>query len=209
MNDLDEQKPASLVDRALGTVMDYPIISMLIGLSAIGYVCGTYVYPPPPNLVFGGFEDGQYWRLITPIFLHFGPLHFIFNALWLGLLGSKIERAAGSIQIFLLIISVAVVSNVGQYQWVGSERFGGMSGVIYGLLGYLWMHHWQAPKQIYAIPRELLGFMLVWLLIGMTGVLNFMLGVGIANAAHLCGLLAGMALGFIFGFVESRRTHHT
>ena len=94
MNDLDEQKPASLVDRALGTVMDYPIISMLIGLSAIGYVCGTYVYPPPPNLVFGGFEDGQYWRLITPIFLHFGPLHFIFNALWLGLLGSKIERAA-------------------------------------------------------------------------------------------------------------------
>jgi GlpG protein len=192
-----------MVDKARLSALANPVVSALLVLSLVGYAFGSYGVPVPQMLVFGGLEDGHYWRLITPIFLHFGVLHLVFNALWLGLLGSKIERAAGSIQALMLFVAIAVASNVGQYLWSGSVRFGGMSGVIYGLLGYLWIHHSIFPRPIYALPRELVGFMLAWLMICMTGVLDFLLGVGIANAAHLCGLLAGMALGLIFGYVES------
>tara|TARA_B100000768_G_scaffold87477_1_gene82249 strand:- start:907 stop:1539 length:633 start_codon:yes stop_codon:yes gene_type:complete len=203
VSDLDDLSPLSMVDKARLSALANPVVSALLALSLVGYAFGSYGVPVPQMLVFGGLEDGHYWRLITPVFLHFGVLHLVFNALWLGLLGSKIERAAGSIQALMLFVAIAVASNVGQYLWSGSVRFGGMSGVIYGLLGYLWIHHSIFPRPIYALPRELVGFMLAWLLICMTGVLDFLLGVGIANAAHLCGLLAGMALGLIFGYVES------
>jgi GlpG protein len=205
VNDLGDPSPPSMLDKARLSALANPLVSVLLALSLVGYVFGSYSFPVPKMLLFGGLEDGHYWRLITPIFLHFGAPHLVFNALWLGLLGSKIERAVGSIQALMLIVAIAIASNVGQYLWTGSVRFGGMSGVIYGLLGYLWIHHSMFPRPIYALPRELVGFMLAWLLICMTGVLDFLLGVGIANAAHLCGLLAGMALGLIFGYVESHK----
>ena len=194
-----------MAEKVRRSALANPLVSVLLVLSLVGYAFGSYGFSVPQMLVFGGFEDGHYWRLITPIFLHFGALHLVFNALWLGLLGSKIERDAGSIQAMLLIVAIAIASNIGQYLWTGSVRFGGMSGVIYGLLGYLWIHHSMFPRPIYVLPRELIGFMLAWLLICMTGVLDFLLGVGIANAAHLFGLLAGMALGLIFGYVESHK----
>ena len=109
-----------MLDKARRSAIANPLISALLGLSMLGYAFASAVVPVPPMLVFGGLEDGHYWRLVTPIFLHFGVLHLVFNALWLGLLGSKIERAAGSVQALLLIITIAMVSNVGQYLWTGS-----------------------------------------------------------------------------------------
>jgi GlpG protein len=85
-----------------------------------------------------------------------------------------------------------------QYYWSGTIYFGGMSGVIYALLGYLWIKHKIAPQNYARLPSGLMGFMVGWLVLCMTGVLEVALGIGVANAAHLSGLVAGLLIGLVF-----------
>lgn len=138
---------------------------------------------------FVEIQQGQLWRLVTPIFLHFGILHVLFNMLWLYSLGTQIEMRGGRRQLALLVLAIAIVSNVGQYVIVG-PAFGGFSGVVYGLLGYIWIMAQFQPASGYVMDRFTLGFMLVWLLLGMSGLFE-----GMANAAHLFGLLSGVLWG--------------
>jgi GlpG protein len=142
---------------------------------------------------------------VTPIFLHFGHFHLIFNTLLLWVLGQKIEYLTGSFNITVSIILIAVASNLGQYVWSGPALFGGMAGVVYGLLGYVWIRHKLAPNPILEIPKGLIGFMLFWLFLGMSGVINMFMAGSIANAAHAMGLIAGMALGGWAGLGEFKR----
>ncbi|MBQ0711430.1 MAG: rhomboid family intramembrane serine protease [Porticoccus sp.] len=148
-------------------------------------------------------ENGEYWRLVTPIFLHFGLFHIAFNGLWLWELGRRIEPLTGSLQMTMSVLLMAIASNLGQYLWSGPSLFGGMSGVVYGLLGYIWIRHKIAPRPILAIPKGLLGFMLFWLLLGMSGLINLFMDGSIANAAHAIGLVTGMLLGGWAGRNES------
>lgn len=184
----------------------HPATALLFFASLWGWFVGSFFYPIPQFFVFGGIAEGELWRLITPIFVHFGLMHLVFNGLWLSLLGGRIELLLGPIHLLLLVVVSAVISNMGQFIWTGSVAFGGMSGVIYALLGYIWIRNLLAPHPILALPKELIGFMLVWLLFCMTGILDFLLGVGIANAAHFSGLIVGMLLGFAFGLVGTVKT---
>ena len=138
---------------------------------------------------FVELQQGQLWRLVTPIFLHFGILHVLFNMLWLYTLGNQIEMRGGRRQFALLVLAIGVVSNVGQYMIAG-PAFGGFSGVVYGLLGYIWIMAQFQPASGYVMDRFTIGFMLVWLLLGMSGLFE-----GMANAAHLFGLLSGVLWG--------------
>lgn len=138
---------------------------------------------------FVEIQQGQLWRLVTPIFLHFGIFHIIFNMLWLYTLGTQIERRGGRRQLALLVLAIGTVSNVGQYVIAG-PAFGGFSGVVYGLLGYVWIMAQFQPTSGYLMDRFTLGFMLVWLLLGLSGLFENM-----ANAAHLFGLLSGVLWG--------------
>ena len=138
---------------------------------------------------FVEIQQGQLWRLVTPIFLHFGILHVLFNMLWLHTLGNQIEMRGGRRQLALLVLAIGVVSNVGQYVIAGPS-FGGFSGVVYGLLGYIWIMAQFQPASGYVMDRFTIGFMLVWLLLGMSGMFE-----GMANAAHLFGLLSGVLWG--------------
>lgn len=147
----------------------------------------------------------QYWRLLTPIFLHFGWLHITFNMLWLWELGSRIERTIGSLNTCGLIVVVAVIANVSQFQFGGPSLFGGMSGVVYGLLGFAWVAPWLEPRWAIQPSAPIMLFMVGWLLLCLFGVVE-VLGFGaIANAAHFGGLLAGAALGLVFGALARAR----
>lgn len=155
-----------------------------------------------------GFENREYWRLLTPIFIHFGIFHLAFNGLWLWEFGRRIEKFTGSGHFLSLVLVVGVAANFSQYLWAGPTLFGGMSGVVYGLLGYLWMRHKLAPNPGLAIPRGIFGFLIVWLVIGMSGLLGYFFHISIANAAHGGGLVVGILLGGIFGLLgrEGRPT---
>ncbi len=184
---------------------EFPALSILIVLSSVGFLLGTYAFSSVAVLSFDSLEAGSFWRLITPIFLHFGLMHFIFNMFWLIYFGSKLERGTGSIQLFLLVIVIGLLSNISQYLWSGSDQFGGMSGSIYGLLGYLYAYHKVIPKAIYFVPPELFWFMLGWLIFCASGILEILVGIRVANASHLCGLIVGSLLGIIFGLLQFDR----
>lgn len=135
---------------------------------------------------------GQYWRLFTPVFLHFGLLHITFNALWVWELGRRIEFHHGSVWLLMLTATVGIVSNIAQVWYTPGQLFGGMSGVIYGYLGFIVLWQRWAPTAAYELPRGIVVFMLAWLFICMAGFTE-LVGLGaIANAAHIGGLVSGV-----------------
>ncbi|GGB95508.1 rhomboid family intramembrane serine protease [Marinobacterium zhoushanense] len=145
--------------------------------------------------------SGQWWRLITPIFLHFSVLHILFNLLWVWVVGQRIELLQGSWALLGVVLFSGIASNVAQYL-ISGPMFGGMSGVVFGLLGYTWLWDRLESRYRFNLPPALMGLMVLWLALGFTGVLEGA-GLGaIANTAHLVGLLAGLAwwpLGRLFG----------
>jgi GlpG protein len=135
-------------------------------------------------------RDGQVWRLVTPIFLHFGPLHLIFNLWMLFRLGGLVEANRGQVKMALLVLTSAVVSNLAQYAWSG-PMFGGMSGVLYALFGYAWMKSRFDPAVNIYLPPDFVVIMIAWLFLCMTGLIG-----GVADAAHVGGLVAGVIIGY-------------
>ncbi len=138
------------------------------------------------------FTDWQAWRYVTPAFIHFSVLHLVFNLLWWWYLGGQIEQRLGSGKLFILLIVGAALPNIAEF-FVSGPRFGGLSGVVYALLGYSWLRTRLQPDCGLAMPPALMGFMLVWLVLGFLD----MLGTPTANMAHLAGLLVGLAQGWL------------
>ena len=142
---------------------------------------------------------GQWWRLVSPMLIHFGILHLAMNGMWYWELGRRIELRQGSWHLLALTLLFAAVSNYVQYVFGGPSLFGGLSGVLYGLLGHCWIFQLLAPNPVYHLPRGVLVMMLVWLLLCLFGVVS-MLGFGdIANGAHVGGLIIGCVTGLAGG----------
>lgn len=134
----------------------------------------------------------QVWRVVTPIFLHFGFLHIAFNLVMFEAFARPLERHLGSLHLFYVVLSIAIVSNALQFFFLSYMTiFGGMSGVVYGVIGYMGIlsRRSDLPSDM-RLPPGLLAVSVVFILLG------FFLS-GIANMCHLGGLLMGLALGFI------------
>lgn len=131
----------------------------------------------------------QVWRLVTPMFLHFGIMHVVFNMMWLWQFGVVLEMRFGSRRFLGLVLAVAALSNLGQGLWAGTN-FGGMSGVNYGLFGFLLLRSKLHPNPEFVMNQNTVAFMLIWLVVCFTGVVGH-----VANATHLVGFLVGGACG--------------
>lgn len=139
---------------------------------------------------------GQIWRLVTPAFLHLGLGHLIFNMIMTYSLGGVIESRQHALRIAILFVTCSAAGNLGEYFLSGSTGVG-MSGVVYGLLGYLWVYSWMAPQARLGVRNDTIVILLVWLVLGFTGVLEQLLGVSVANWAHLFGMLMGMLVAVV------------
>jgi GlpG protein len=158
--------------------------------------------------VLSNFTLRDFANMITPILLHGGLVHLIFNMLWMWELGRQIERRQSSLILGIAVVVLALVSNTVQYLWGGGNNFGGMSGVVYGLFAYIWMWQLFDPRAGLWLPTSLILFMLASL------VLMAALGLSmIANEAHIGGLLAGVVLGASLATISRvrrsmRNEHH-
>ncbi|MBC7210784.1 MAG: rhomboid family intramembrane serine protease [Pseudomonas sp.] len=178
-------------------------------LSTIGWftflsfkVQGDYLYFTP---LLQGLAEGQLWRLVSPMLLHFGVLHLAMNGLWYWELGKRIELRQGPWMLLGLTLLFSLVSNLAQHFTSGPSLFGGLSGVLYGLLGHVWLYQWLAPNPQFNLPKGVLVMMLIWLVICLSGVVG-QLGFGqIANAAHVGGLLIGCLTGLLGGALARRK----
>ena len=150
------------------------------------------------------FLENQWWRLISPMFIHFSFAHLAFNCLWIYILGEKIERVDNSITFLMLIIFSSICSNYLQFLWTGSSLFGGLSGVIYGLIGYCMILEMDANYDRYQLPSGLYLFMIVWLILGFLGILDLFGFGSVANFAHLGGLVSGILFAIIYKNINVR-----
>ena len=148
-------------------------------------------------------ENNQWWRLISPIFLHFSFAHLAFNCLWIYILGEKIERIDGSLIFISLVIFSAISSNSLQFFWNGSSLFGGLSGVIYGLIGFCMIIEMDSSRDIYDIPPGLYMFMVIWMILGFLGILELFGFGSVANFAHLGGLVSGIIFAMVIKTINS------
>lgn len=134
--------------------------------------------------------SGEIWRVFTPMFLHGDEMHIFMNMFALVFLGRPIERNKGSKFFLSFVLLLSAISNLAQF-WVSGPLFGGMSGVVYGLFGYVFIKSRLDPGDgFYMDPINvylLFGFFVAcWL--GFFG--------NIANVAHTAGLVVGLAWGY-------------
>jgi GlpG protein len=108
---------------------------------------------------------------------------------WLRDLGSIIELRQGMLKLALLVVVLGIASNLGQYVADG-PNFGGMSGVIYGLFGYIWLRSQCDPASGLGLPSSAVLIMMIWYFACLTGLIG-----AVANTAHTVGLVGGVLWG--------------
>lgn len=163
---------------------------------------------------------GEIWRLVTPIFIHFGVAHLVFNLLALYQLGRVLEHRYGTLFLAVSVVAIAVISNSLQAatpssiggspiavldRW-GLSLFGGISGVVFGLLGIAWMKSrfdWSAG---FFVPRSTIIWAIAWFALGLSPWDKELLGANMANWAHGAGLVAGVIIGYLTAIGSSPRT---
>ena len=158
-------------------------------------------FAPDPARFWEGLPEvlnGQVWRLFTPIFLHFRLWHLVFNLLWLKDLGGVMEQRIGTWRYAGVVAIVALVSNLAQFIF-GGPAFGGMSGVVYGVFGYLWVRNRLDFRFGVILSPVASGLLMVFLAVGVFGLLG-----PTANTAHFSGLLAGGVLGWAAAALNKR-----
>lgn len=169
-------------------------------LSALGErlapVAGLF-YPLLPSdsllaLLAGIDSPRVFLRTLTPMFLHFGELHLIFNMLWLWYFGKQLEALQPRWLFCLLVIVTAFVSNTTQYLAIAYNNFGGMSGVVYGLVGYAWVIHAFMPRSGLLLNNTMFVFFVVALV-----AMEVLASSLIATAAHVSGLVSGLIMGLL------------
>lgn len=205
------QRQMSMIDRWRGVQRQIPITALLITLSIgvaiitrVGldqnanakFMMADWLVDPASGRIvapgiLGLLKLGQIHRWISPIFLHFGPMHLFFNMSATLAYGREIEQRSGSVRFLGMVLLMALVSNFAQYA-VSGPTFGGMSGVDFGLFGFLWMKSKFAPEYGIGLSRDSVTYMLVFAGLCVFGVFG-----RIANTAHFAGMFTGMALAMI------------
>ncbi len=167
------------------------VIALLTGLGQPGPLVDALLIADPNQGGFDAILSGQVWRLITPILLHFSFPHIFFNMFMLWDLGRMVEHFKGSRFVLGFTVIVGIGSNLAQFLLTGNPNFGGMSGVLYGLFGYVWMQGKYNPRFGITLTQHTVVMMLGWFVLCWTGLLG-----PIANWAHTGGLLLGAGWGY-------------
>lgn len=167
----------------------------------------------PKGTLFGKIRQGEIWRLYTPVLLHGGWLHILFNMAWVWLLGRQIEQRIGIFRYLILSLMIGVIANVAQYIMSGPE-FLGYSGIVMGMVGFIWMRQKMAPWEGYPLNPTIVRFIVIYvailLVLEMVSLgLDFFhvteLYANIANTAHIVGGLAGVLLARLPFFSRSTK----
>lgn len=145
--------------------------------------------------------DVDVWRYFTHALMHFSVMHILFNLLWWWYLGGAVEKRLGSGKLIVITVISALLSGYVQHKFSG-PWFGGLSGVVYALMGYVWLRGERDPESGIYLQRGLITFALIWLIAGWFD----LFGMSIANGAHVTGLAVGLAMAFADTLHARKRT---
>src|SRR5205085_10720479 len=142
--------------------------------------------------------QGQWWRFVTPIFIHIGLLHLFFNSYALWIVGPQVEKLYGGARFVILYLLTGIAGVAGSYVYKPEGLSAGASGAIFGLFGVLLVvglryRHNIPPFFSRAVGTGVLPVIVINLIIGFSIP-------QIDNSAHIAGLISGMALAAIVPF---------
>lgn len=139
--------------------------------------------------------DGEWWRLVSSIFLHSGFMHLVANMVGLLLVGAFLEPLLGRLRFTLLYLATGVIASCSSIVWYEASVSVGASGAIFGLYGLfiafmlMKVFPWEFSKVFLISSLFFVGFNLI---MGLAG--------GIDNAAHIGGLVSGFLIGIIMAY---------
>lgn len=174
----------------------YPAVSTIIIINTILFL--AMLSPSLRQLIYGlgvgsnfHVAQGQYWRIVTPIFLHGGFSHFVFNSFSLVIFAPALELMLGKWRFLGLYFFSGILGNLATF-FLGGLAYNyhlGASGAVYGLLGfYLALITWR-PHVIDPHSSQIIKTMLIF------GAIYTVIVPNINIYAHLFGFLAGMMMG--------------
>ncbi|WP_410013205.1 rhomboid family intramembrane serine protease GlpG [Sodalis sp. C49] len=169
----------------LGVLLCCVLVFILMNVLGDDVVMYWLAFPAGPSRYL------QVWRWVSHILLHFSLLHLLFNIVWWWYLASAVEKYRGVTTLAILTLVSAVVSGLVQSHFSGA-LFGGLSGVVYALMGYVWWYGEKNPNGPLMMPRGVIVFALLWLIAGYFDIF----GIAVANAAHVAGLVIGLLMAF-------------
>jgi|KBSSwiStaDraftv2_1062776.scaffolds.fasta_scaffold182397_2 rhomboid protease GluP len=197
---------------------EFPLIStLLVGLSVVFYfltvkltndATGETGYTPS-NLALVRYgavytplltEGGEWWRLVSSIFLHANGTHILMNGLGLWTVGNAVEQHFGRARALVVFVVAGAAGMAASVWWRPVVLVVGASGGIFGLMGCLIAH--AVRFKATATGRELKARFVPWLIYGL--ILGFAVP-GVDNAAHIGGLVAGAAVGWFLGEQRTAR----
>lgn len=175
----------------------YPVVSTLLALNIAIYILTNLPIVGEPLFRSGiGFNllisEGEYWRLITPMFLHATIMHLLFNMFSLFLFGPELEQIAGKIRFLTIYFLAGLVGNVSTYlihSW--DYQSVGASGAIYGMLGAFGALVYYTKNLLPQLKQIILPIIVI-------GVIMTFLQSNINATAHIAGLITGFILGIIY-----------
>lgn len=200
------------LSKIMSDAVKAPFTSVVFALCVAVYLLSIFglFAPIAQHLLMQPFsvllQNHEWWRLLGPAFIHFSALHIVFNLLWWGMLGAKIERTLGVSMLLIVFVISATVSNAAQALFSDPVQgnlllFGGLSGVVYAVMGFVWWLGWLRPSWGLSLPNSIVGFMLIWLVLGYADIL----WVNMANAAHTAGLISGCLLAATLSLGSGKR----
>lgn len=182
-------------------VVSYALIAINALIWLITYFYGK-MYDVNANMIFGAkfnplIMEGQYWRLITPIFLHGGLLHLAVNSYSLYAVGPTVEKLYGPARIAVIYLVAGIMGNVASFIFSINPSVGA-SGAIFGLLGaLLYMGHKYRDFFRRTIGRDVIVTIVFNIAYGFTQS-------GIDNYAHIGGLIGGYLAAWAVGLLGEK-----
>jgi rhomboid protease GluP len=171
-----------------------PTLLQLVGVRVNGIPINNY-------LLFLGAKDnegiklrGEYYRLLTSMFLHGGLLHIGFNAWALYALGPEAERLYGTARFLAIYFIAGLAGGVASYTLSPNPAVGA-SGAIFGLIGALAVFYYTSRELLGSAARQQLGSLITVIMINLF--IGFSSGGLIDNFAHLGGLAGGALMGWL------------
>lgn len=181
---------------------DTPITALLLLVIGVMFLVETWAGgSTDPRVLFAlganhpaaVLQEGEWWRLVSSMFLHIGFLHLLLNGWALYQLGALFEMAVGSIDLLIVYFVSGLAGSLASLWWTQGLS-AGASGAIFGLLGFLIAYLLRRRDRLNAFGSSLLSQLVVW------AAINVFIGFstpGIDNAAHLGGCAAGFLLGLV------------
>ncbi|NOZ49526.1 MAG: rhomboid family intramembrane serine protease [Chloroflexi bacterium] len=179
-------------------MVSYTLIALTV-LVYLGQMAGQSLLGVDILAVYGSKVNsaiihGEYWRLLTPVFLHGSPLHIGFNMYALYVLGPNLERFYGRWQFILLYLLAGISGNMSSFIFSPHPSLGS-STAIFGLLGAYGVFIYHNRVLFGSMARSSLTNIIL------VAVVNFIIGLapGIDNWGHLGGILGGTAFAIMSG----------